>query len=93
MKVTCPGCRKSFNVKDEFAGRSGKCPACGAVLTIPEKPDREDSGAPPGPCWAVGVPDIHCRIGPSECVQYVTPAMPVCHLRRQRVISLSPFNS
>jgi len=49
MKVICPGCRKSFNVKDEFAGRSGKCPACGAVLTIPEKPAREDSEAPPGP--------------------------------------------
>lgn len=48
MKVVCPGCRKSFNVKDEFAGRSGKCPACGAVLTIPEKPAREDSEAPPG---------------------------------------------
>ena len=47
MKVICPGCRKSFNVKDEFAGRSGKCPACGAVLTIPEKPAREDPEAPP----------------------------------------------
>ncbi|MHC4505476.1 MAG: outer membrane protein assembly factor BamB family protein [Planctomycetota bacterium] len=49
MKVICPGCQKSFNVKDEFAGRSGKCPACGAVLTIPEKPATEAPGAPPRP--------------------------------------------
>ncbi len=49
MKVVCPGCRKSFNVKDEFAGRTGKCPACGAALTIPEKPAREDSETTPEP--------------------------------------------
>lgn len=31
----CPGCRQSFQVKDEFAGRSTTCPQCGARLVVP----------------------------------------------------------
>jgi serine/threonine protein kinase len=31
----CPGCRKQFKVKDELAGKKGKCPGCGATITIP----------------------------------------------------------
>src|SRR4051812_19661440 len=34
IAVTC-GCGKRLTVADEFAGRSGKCPACGQVLQIP----------------------------------------------------------
>lgn len=34
--VTCPGCRKSFSVKDEFAGRTGPCPNCKTIITIPK---------------------------------------------------------
>lgn len=35
IAVTCGGCRKTFNVKDEWAGKAGKCPACGARITVP----------------------------------------------------------
>lgn len=28
-------CGKGFQVKDEFAGKRTKCPACGAALTVP----------------------------------------------------------
>ena len=36
INVTCGGCGKSMNAKDEFAGRKTKCPGCGGVLVIPE---------------------------------------------------------
>ncbi len=37
IAVTCPGCKKSFNVSDQFAGKKGPCPQCKTVITIPEK--------------------------------------------------------
>ncbi len=37
--VTCPGCRKSFSVKDEFGGRVGPCPKCKTPIKIP-MPDK-----------------------------------------------------
>ena len=38
--VTCPGCHKSFSVKDEFGGRKGPCPKCKTMITIP-MPDKK----------------------------------------------------
>jgi phage FluMu protein Com len=35
IALTCPGCGKSLNVKDEFAGKRGKCPHCKQPVTIP----------------------------------------------------------
>jgi hypothetical protein len=35
--VVCPGCKKSFNVDDKFAGKTGPCPKCKAKITIPDK--------------------------------------------------------
>jgi len=35
--VSCPGCKKSFNVDDKFAGKSGPCPHCKAKITVPQK--------------------------------------------------------
>jgi predicted RNA-binding Zn-ribbon protein involved in translation (DUF1610 family) len=37
IAVTC-SCGKKLQVKDELAGKRGKCPACGALLTIPQPP-------------------------------------------------------
>lgn len=37
--VTCPGCRKSFSVRDEFGGRSGPCPKCKTIIKIPKATD------------------------------------------------------
>ena len=34
INFKCPTCGKSFNLRDEHAGRQGKC-SCGAVITIP----------------------------------------------------------
>jgi hypothetical protein len=35
--VVCPGCKKSFQVHDKFAGKSGPCPKCKAPIRIPDK--------------------------------------------------------
>lgn len=37
--VVCPGCKKSFQVHDKFAGKSGPCPKCKATIRIPTKSD------------------------------------------------------
>jgi len=35
--VVCPGCKKSFKVSDKFAGKSGACPKCKAIIHVPGK--------------------------------------------------------
>lgn len=35
IPVTCPECSHSLSVKDEYAGRKGKCPKCQATIQIP----------------------------------------------------------
>jgi len=35
--VVCPGCRKRFQVSDQFAGRTGPCPSCKTPIKIPTK--------------------------------------------------------
>ena len=37
IQVICPGCHKRFKVGDQFAGRTGPCPACKHPIQIPEK--------------------------------------------------------
>ena len=36
LTVTCPSCHRTFRVGDQFAGRRGLCPDCGAVVTVPD---------------------------------------------------------
>jgi hypothetical protein len=38
--VVCPGCRKSFQVSDKFAGKSGPCPNCKQTIQVP-MPDEQ----------------------------------------------------
>jgi hypothetical protein len=35
--VVCQNCKKSFQVHDKFAGRSGPCPKCKATIHVPKK--------------------------------------------------------
>ena len=44
--VVCPGCKKSFNVDDKFAGKTGPCPKCKTKITIPAKQDEVKVHAP-----------------------------------------------
>ena len=34
ISLTCPGCRRTLRVKEELAGKKGKC-SCGHVMTVP----------------------------------------------------------
>ena len=45
----CARCGQKVIVRDEFAGKQGKCPNCKSLLTIPEAP-----AAPPAPTAAPG---------------------------------------
>lgn len=36
IDVTCGNCRVSFRVKDEYAGRWGKCPHCRSPVEVPQ---------------------------------------------------------
>ena len=58
ISVTCPGCKKTFNVSDQFAGKKGPCPQCKTVITIPEKKTEVVIHAPEteGPKGASGRP-------------------------------------
>ncbi len=67
IPVTCGGCGKAFHVGDEWAGRVGKCPGCGALITVsvpagdPAGPPpvaelREAPPPPPGTAWYSGPP-------------------------------------
>ena len=45
IRFTCPSCQVRLNAKDELAGRTRKCPKCGAAIEIPETaPDSESVG-------------------------------------------------
>lgn len=60
IDVICSGCLKSFQVGDQFAGRSGPCPGCKTIIAIPlledqlviEEPDNKP-----------GSPGAHTKIG------------------------------
>jgi Zn-dependent protease with chaperone function len=40
IRVECPSCRSSFGVRDDFAGRRGKCPKCRAEIQVPGSPKK-----------------------------------------------------
>src|SRR5712672_1743515 len=48
LLVTCPGCGKKLQVKDELAGKKAKCPTCGSPFAIPtpRAAARPRTGAP-----------------------------------------------
>jgi hypothetical protein len=35
IRLQCPGCHKTLTIPDKYAGRSSKCPGCGARIDIP----------------------------------------------------------
>jgi hypothetical protein len=60
IQVSCQGCQKSFRVKDDYAGKKIRCPACKGVLDVPGIFEVEVSDAlddiPSTPTQKGGVP-------------------------------------
>ena len=46
ISVTCGSCKTAFRVKDEHAGKRGKCPHCKASLVVPSSPPAEENTTP-----------------------------------------------
>jgi Zn-dependent protease with chaperone function len=55
ISVTCPQCNAALRVKNEMAGKRGKCPHCQGVLIVPQSESLErhaglpSTAAPPAP--------------------------------------------
>src|SRR5262249_21749504 len=64
----CPHCAKTLRVKDELAGKKGKCPACGNPITIPTASDlaAASNANRPSPVPASGPPPGEVRTSPPK---------------------------
>jgi hypothetical protein len=61
IRITCSQCGASLKVKDELAGRSGRCPACKSPVKIPELAAADRDGKPasgPAPAEEPAVEDV-----------------------------------
>jgi hypothetical protein len=45
IRFLCPHCKKVVSVKDEFAGKKGKCPFCAKVVSVPSPAPRPSPSA------------------------------------------------
>jgi hypothetical protein len=73
IEITC-SCGRRLQVGNEFAGRQGQCPACGALLLIP---DRDTTVAASSPESAPAVNEsagLDNLFGPGWLERGVTPA-------------------
>lgn len=52
VKCPKPGCGKVLSVKDEYAGKTGKCPVCGTAVKVPMIKASPETPAAKGPAKA-----------------------------------------
>jgi eukaryotic-like serine/threonine-protein kinase len=69
ITITCLSCQKKLTVKDELAGKKGKCPSCGQKLAIPVQADSSANRILPTPPPSLGP-------GPSRPDQRRQPSQP-----------------
>src|SRR5437588_11760474 len=65
IRVKCPNskCQQTLTVKDEFAGRTGKCPACGTAVQVPAaKPQAAEAPAAPQKALPKSPPAVNPRL-------------------------------
>ncbi|MBX9790774.1 MAG: trypsin-like peptidase domain-containing protein [Pirellulales bacterium] len=58
IAVTCSACRKTFPVKDKYAGVRGKCPHCGGEIQVPDAPPKAVILPDAGPSEGLSVADV-----------------------------------
>jgi hypothetical protein len=68
--VTCSACHYQFAVPQEFAGKKGKCPKCGAIITAPT------SEFPAAPAAKAAPPARLKTAAPLESAAAPAPARP-----------------
>jgi Zn-dependent protease with chaperone function len=56
ISVTCGSCKAAFRVKDENAGKRGKCPRCQAAVEVPPLPAPDEKKVGPKRRAAAGAP-------------------------------------
>jgi len=56
IAAQCPHCGKQFQVKDEFAGRKGKCPGCQGTFEVPAKASSSQASQSPASAAKVAAP-------------------------------------
>jgi DNA-directed RNA polymerase subunit RPC12/RpoP len=93
IEFQCPECTKKIRVKPEFAGRTGKCPACSTRIVVPtlSKPTEVFSDPVPPSSWPQ--PKLPAEIVvPSE---YVAPVVypPQPQLSTQTNVQVNIQNS
>lgn len=49
IAFTCPQCGSQTNVEERYAGQTGPCRSCGAMVTIPGTPTQPFAAVPPPP--------------------------------------------
>lgn len=76
LKLKCPQCRKALTVPDQLAGRMGKCPGCGASVSIP-------ASLPPAPAIAAAVPILTATLVEEPAVT-VRPRTPTARPKTAR---------
>lgn len=59
MRIKCPNCHKLLTVKDDLAGKKGKCPNCGTLVRIPAIPF--ELAPAPSPEQGIPQPSISSR--------------------------------
>ncbi|MCS6976410.1 MAG: zinc-ribbon domain-containing protein [Gemmatales bacterium] len=52
IKFSCPSCKKALAVKDDLAGKQGRCPNCKQVIVIPTAEMTGPEGRPANPAVA-----------------------------------------
>ncbi len=65
LTVVCPSCQSKLRVREDFAGKAGKCPKCGAIIHVPQAAEplpadsrRQPVAASPGADSNDAFPDI-----------------------------------
>jgi len=68
IKFVCD-CGRELNLKDEFAGKKGKCPGCGAVIHVPTPEETEaQAAALAAAAEAEAAPEIPPEVATKPCV-------------------------
>ena len=104
IRFNCSSCGKLVQVSDEYAGKSGKCPHCQALMEVPQASTAE-AAAPsaPAPSASAGEPEWYYAIGGQRQGPVRAQALvaqigagqlpPTVHVWRSGMVDWAPANT